>query len=331
MGPGSLSIAVTEFVDFLTRERRASPHTVSAYASDLAQLIEYLGQSFKDQGRTGAPGLDDLDKWVLRAWLGAMADRACPATLARKLAALRTFCLYWEERGTLVKNPCAQLCTPKIRKKLPRFLDVDTASELMGAPDKSGQVVSPRGTEASWARDTVVLELLYGCGLRVSELANLDLENVSVERLEVRVLGKGNKERLIPLGSKAKAALEEYWPLRQELLHGAASGNPGADSRALLLSQRGKRLGVRRIQTLVERYGTVTAGRAGVHPHALRHSAATHMLDGGADLRAIQEFLGHSNLSTTQRYTHVSVDQLLRVYDQAHPLAKKRPTRRSEP
>ena len=165
----------------------------------------------------------------------------------------------------------------------------------------------------------MALELLYGSGLRVSELASLDLGQISISEAEVRVLGKGRKERMVPLGSKSLEALAAYLPRRAELAH-PKSGR--YDEQALLLGQLGKRLTVRWLQALVQRYGALGAGRSDLHPHALRHSCATHLLEGGADLRAIQEMLGHSSLSTTQRYTHVSLDQLLAVYDRAHPMAR---------
>jgi len=208
----------------------------------------------------------------------------------------------------------ATLASPKSRRKLPRFLAPEAAAEVMSAP-----LQQARGREVCHLRDALALELLYGSGLRVSELATLDLGQISNSECELRVLGKGRKERVVPLGSKALTALEMYLPRRAELAHPRTGG---LDSEALLLGQLGKRLSVRWLQTLVQRYGALGAGRSDLHPHALRHSCATHMLEGGADLRAIQEMLGHSSLSTTQRYTHVSLDQLLAVYDRAHPLAQ---------
>ena len=169
-------------------------------------------------------------------------------------------------------------------------------------------------------RDAALLEVLYGCGLRVSELVGMDIDHVAFEEEELRVLGKGNKERLVPLGSKARDAILVYLKERPTLRNERTGAQ---DTRALFLGRRGTRLGVRRVQTLVQRYGGLGAGRSDLHPHALRHSCATHLLEGGADLRAIQELLGHSSLATTQRYTHVSLDQLLSVYDRAHPLAHR--------
>jgi integrase/recombinase XerC len=177
----------------------------------------------------------------------------------------------------------------------------------------------PGLTVVQRGRDALLLELLYGCGLRVSELASLNLSAIDRDDAVVRVLGKGSKERVVPLGSKALAALASYLPLRSGLRHPKTGAQ---DAEALLLTPRGQRMGVRQIQRLVQRYGALGAGRPDLHPHALRHSCATHLLEGGADLRAIQELLGHSGLSTTQRYTHLSLDRLLQVYDASHPLAK---------
>jgi integrase/recombinase XerC len=206
------------------------------------------------------------------------------------------------------------LQSPKLSRGLPLVLRPEAAAEVMESP-----AVGPLGNDVEKLRDSVFLELLYGSGLRVSELFALDLESVNLRACEVRVLGKGRKERIVPISGKALAALEAYLPRRGELRHPKTGF---IHEKALLLTRRGQRLGVRRIQALVQRYGALGAGRPDLHPHALRHSCATHLLEGGADLRVIQELLGHSSLSTTQRYTHVSLDQLLTIYDKAHPLAR---------
>lgn len=306
----ALAEAIGAFAEHLSGERRASRHTVAAYRRDLNQLAGFLG------ARLGRPGtLADVTKLTLRAWLGELARSCSPGSVARKLAAVRTFYRYLEREGRVRHNPVALIASPKVRRKLPAFLGVDAAAEVMRAPAADR---APRDVEQ--LRDTVILELLYGSGLRVSELVALDLADVSVSQQQMRVLGKGNKERLVPLGSKALEALGAYLPHRSELRHPKTGFS---DASALLVGRRGRRLGVRRVQTLVRRYGVLGAGRPDLHPHALRHSCATHMLEGGADLRAIQEMLGHASLSTTQRYTHLSLDQLLRVYDQSHPLARR--------
>jgi integrase/recombinase XerC len=304
-----LGRAVARFAEFLASERRASPHTVSAYRRDLQSLLDFI-RARQAQGARFA----SLDKFMLRAWLGEVAKHVAPPTIARKISSVRALCDYLSRTFELRTNPSATLASPKLRRKLPRFLAPDAAAQVMSAP-----LEQTSGREIAHLRDALCLELLYGSGLRVSELASLDLNQIAIAEAEVRVLGKGKKERIVPLGSKSLAALDAYLPRRSELAH----PRTGAfDAQALLLGQLGKRLSVRWLQALVRRYGVLGAGRSDLHPHALRHSCATHMLEGGADLRAIQEMLGHSSLSTTQRYTHVSLDQLLAVYDGAHPLAQ---------
>jgi integrase/recombinase XerC len=305
-----IGTGIRRFLEHLAGERRASVHTLSAYRRDLEQLA-----TFARERKRGPVRIAGIDKLLLRAWLGELARSCSSATLARKLAAVRSFFVWLEREGQVRENPAALLSSPKLKRKLPRFLSPDSAAEVMAAPH-----AHPGGRAGERLRDAAALELLYGCGLRVSELAELDLHDVSFDQEQVRVLGKGKKERIVPLGSKATAALEAYIAERPTLRHPKTGAQHPS---ALLLSRSGGRLGVRRLQTLVHRYGVLGAGRPDLHPHALRHSCATHMLEGGADLRAIQEMLGHSSLSTTQRYTHLSLDRLLAVYDAAHPLAKK--------
>jgi integrase/recombinase XerC len=313
--PDALERFIQRFREHLASERRASPHTVSAYVRDVSALAAYVRAR-----RGAAASIDDIDKLLLRSFLAELSRTVSPPTIGRKLASIRTFFGWLERESVVRKNPAAALASPKLRRKLPTFLSADAAGEVVEVPLEAA--VSP----AERVRDAAILEVLYGCGLRVSELAGLDLDHVALEQGEVRVLGKGKKERLVPLGSKARAAIEAYLKSRPELRN---ERNGAQDPRALFLGRRGTRLGVRRVQTLVHRYGALGAGRSDLHPHALRHSCATHLLEGGADLRAIQELLGHSSLATTQRYTHVSLDQLMRVYDQAHPLARKPSTRRT--
>lgn len=304
----ALRPAMARFLSHLAGERRASAHTVAAYRRDLEQLAVFV-----DERRPGtAPaGVDIL---LLRGFLGQLARTRSPASVARKIAAIRSFLRYLQRRGELEKNVALELSLPKVHRPLPTFLNVDAAAEVVTTPDDS-----PAGL-----RDRAVLETLYGAGLRVSELCGLNLGDIDTSSKElgsVRVLGKGKKERVVPLGGPAVASVDAYLEVRGRL----ADPKTGAcDDRALFLSKRGARLGVRAVQHLVHRYGAMGAGRADLHPHALRHTCATHLLDGGADLRAIQKMLGHASLSTTQRYTHVSVDQLIKVYDSAHPLARRR-------
>lgn len=309
MADVALADALDRFLSHLATERRVSPHTLDAYGRDLAALVAFA----KD--RRGER-VKDLDVYLLRGWLGQLSRTIAPSSIARKVAAARTWMRWMRRRGMVEKSAADELASPKVRRPLPTFLSVDAAAEVVEVPD---------ATSASGRRDRAALELLYGSGLRVSELVGLDLGDVDLDGATARVVGKGRKERLVPLGAKCVAAVRGYLAgARGELRHPKTGAQ---DARALLLSARGRRLGVRAVQTLVHRYGALGAGRADLHPHALRHTCATHMLDGGADLRAIQEMLGHASLSTTQRYTHVSMEHLMRVYDAAHPLARARRTK----
>ena len=312
---------VEDFTRHLRHERRLSEHSVVAYERDLTQMVRFVTDA-----RDAPLRLADVDKHQLRLWLGELARRLSSASIARKLAAVRAFFLYLQRHGVTDKNPAAQLATPKVTRKLPTIVGVDGASHLMDAPIKFAREGSSGASgagpsDAVRARDTLMLEVLYGCGLRVSELAGLDLTDIDRRGETLRVMGKGRKERLVPLGRHALEALTRYLPFRDAFRHPKTRAQ---DPSAVLLNQRGGRLTTRSMQTLVQRYGALGLGRGDMHPHGLRHACATHMLDGGADLRAIQELLGHASLATTQRYTHVSMEQLTRVYDKAHPLAKLR-------
>lgn len=308
-GQDTLEQSIARFLAYLEGERRSSRHTVSAYRRDLEQLVRFAREKREEEPRAG--GLDIL---LLRGWLGTLARTHAPASIARKVAAARALLKYLQRRGEIDKNAAALLALPKVRRRLPTFLDVDAAAEV---------VETPGAETAEGLRDRAVLETLYGSGLRVSELCGLDLAHVDRQpgQASVRVIGKGDKERVVPLGSHSEAAIARYLERRDELSDPKTGDR---DPRALFLSRRGARLGVRRVQTLVHQYGALGAGRADLHPHALRHTCATHLLDGGADLRAIQKLLGHASLATTQQYTHVSIDHLLKVYDAAHPMARRR-------
>jgi integrase/recombinase XerC len=303
-----LALQIERFERYLASERRASARTVSTYLRDLRALDAFLARA------ADARDADQLDVRDLRAFLAAAPEAREPATLQRKIAALRSFYRFLIRRGGARRNPAAELKAPKLKRKLPHFLGVEKAAEVVEQPDALG-------SGASRARDRALLELLYGSGLRVSELCGLDLDALELGVGSARVLGKGGKERIVPIGSKARAALSEYLTQRASLAPRKPSARP---QRALFLSARGGRLGVRQVQNLVKQYGMLATGTPELHPHALRHSCATHLLDAGADLRSIQELLGHASLSTTQRYTHVSMDQLQAVYTKAHPLGKKR-------
>lgn len=304
-----LEAAREGYLAHLRAEKRASPHTLAAYGRDLDGLVAFARD--RDAKR--------VDVYLLRAWLGELARRAAPSTIARKLAAVRSMMRWMTKVRLLDVNPAAQLASPKVRRPLPTRLSVDDAASVVesaGPPALAG----PRA-RAAGLRDRALLELLYGSGLRVGEASSLDLSGLDLSGRAARVFGKGSKERVVPLGRRAVQALEAYVEARSALAHPKTGA---IDPRAVFVSTRGRRMGARAMQLTVKRVGALGAGRGDLHPHALRHSCATHMLDGGADLRAIQELLGHASLSTTQRYTHVSIAHLLSVYDAAHPLAKSR-------
>jgi len=289
--------ALEEFAAHLSQVERASAHTQRAYLSDLRQLAAFLAE--RDVT------LDAASRDDLRAFLAARFGANSPATLARKQAALRAFYEHRVRLGHIADSPARRLSYPKRRASLPDVVAVDDCFALMEAP--------PSNTAAG-LRDRCALELLYGAGLRVSELAGMNLGDVQDGCLRVR--GKGNKERMVPLVAKARAALQLYLARRGELR---------PRSEALLLNLRGGRLTARSVARHLARYALAAGTRRHVHPHALRHSFATHLLDMGADLRGIQELLGHASLSTTQRYTHVSSERLLQTYEDAHPRAKLPP------
>lgn len=293
-----------EFGTYLTVERRCSALTVSTYGRDVQALRSFAA----------AAGIDNagaVDLRLLRRFLSQLVqDGVTSTTIARKIAALRTFYRFLMRRGHAFGNPAANLRLPRTTRPLPKFMSVDDAADLMEAPPRD---------ELLGLRDRAVLEVLYAAGLRVSELVGLDLHLLDMEQATARVIGKGNKEREVPLGAPALAALHAYLRVRAELRDPRTGAQ---DPDAVFLGRRGKRLSARRIQQMVRRDGKRSVHRPDLHPHVLRHTCATHLLDSGADLRSIQELLGHSSLSTTQRYTHVSVDRLMEVYASAHPLAR---------
>lgn len=306
--PSPFDDDVAAFLRHLEGERRLSPRTVDAYRRDLVDLRRHLA------GDGVPPAPDAITTAALRGWLADRFRGNGPATLARKLSAVRAWFRWRVRRGGASQDPSALLRRPKLPRELPTFFRADEAAGLMEAPRADGD-----RAPALRRRDEAILELLYGAGLRVGELVGLTPAAVDLDRREVRVVGKGGKERRAPFGPPAEAALRAYLAVRPAL---RARDRPQAG--ALFLGHRGTALGARQVQNLVRRHGTA-AGRPDLHPHALRHSCATHLLDAGADLRSIQELLGHASLSTTQRYTHVGIDRLMAAYDAAHPLARRPP------
>ena len=300
---------IDAFAQYLADERRSSARTVETYIRDLRSFRDYI----RDQGLPA--DARKLDIVALRGFLSTLFGSNQASTMKKKVSSIRSFFKFLLKRQIIDQNPASGLRSPKIAKSLPRFLSVDQAFRVMEAPSKEDKRAKPLKV-----RDQALLETLYGTGVRVSELAGMNLEHCDFTELEVRVLGKGGKERVVPLGKSAVEAIRAYLPERGALLEKAKAG----DLDALWLSRGGRRLSVRQVQNIVRRHGTLGAGRGDLHPHAMRHTCATHLLDAGADLRSIQELLGHSSLSTTQKYTHVSVDRLMEVYDRAHPLAREK-------
>ena len=296
------------FLDHLRAERGLSPATTRAYRRDLLQLRDFLFVRWAlEQGEL--PDLDRLDPREVRAFLALRHGRSAPATRARKLAAIRTFCDWLADLRGDDRNPGRPLASPRLGRHLPRVLGIADAEKLAEGP--KGE---PAG--GSWLverRDRAVVELLYGSGLRVGECESLDTAGIDLKRNEVRVIGKGNKERRVPLGEPCAEALVAWLEARELMNPAPAAGD------ALFLNARGGRLSSRSVRRMVKGRALRAGIDIDVHPHALRHSFATHLLDGGADLRSIQEMLGHASLSTTQRYTHLSVDRLLDVHRRCHP------------
>ncbi len=316
--------AIERFLYYLRYERNASPETLRHYGSDLEQFHEFL----TPPGETTPPPAA-IDHHIIREFIASLYDRKLEKTsIARKLAALRSFFRFCAREGIVRQNPARLVSTPKLPKRIPAILTAEEMNSfldgLAGAsiPARARRKPrSPRSEEEArliLKRDRAILELLYSSGLRVSELTGLNLENVNSAGQMLRVCGKGRKERVVPYGSKALAALEAYWPVRDGLLQ-QPDARPG--EQAVFLSHRGARLTSRAIGLIVKKYTRLANVNWNLHPHSLRHAFATHLLADGADLRAIQELLGHALLSTTQRYTHATIAQLMAVYDKAHPHA----------
>lgn len=299
------------FIQSLRSQRGYSEHTIRNYRIDLKQFRDFLGEKGEEE-RAGdeGPRLDSINFNLFREYLGRLFSRYKRRTIARKLSAIRSFFDFLEKKGIVAGNPAADISTPKQEKYDPPFLPVDEMFRLLERPDRS----KPLGL-----RDLAILEVFYSCGIRVSELEGLNLSSIDFEQRLIRVMGKGNKERIIPIGKSALSAVREYMDAFASLrrkTHGSESEGP------LFLNVRGGRLSSRGIYNVVKKYAREGLLTGEISPHALRHTFATHLLDGGADLRAVQELLGHVSLSTTQKYTHVSMDRLMEIYDKAHPRSK---------
>ena len=292
--------AVAKFLRSL-QERNASAHTIKAYRTDLAEFAEYVGpQSWRD-----------IDHVLIRGHLANLYERGLSKTsVARALAALRSLYRWLAQEGEVEHNPAALVATPKLPKKLPRVPTIEEVNTVLDAemPECS----------AFEQRDRVILELLYGCGIRNSELIGINLDDIRWSNEMILVRGKGRKERYVPFGESARAALQDYLAQRQRML-----AETRRAEKALLINLRGTRLTTRSVGRIVKRIAVARGLSPDVHPHTLRHAFGTHMLEEGADLRAIQEMLGHERLSTTQRYTQLTVKHVMEVYDKTHPHARK--------
>jgi integrase/recombinase XerC len=344
--------AIGKFLQYLRSVKNSSPHTIVNYGKDLEQFVTYLSPPGAQ-----TPGLGSITHHMIREFVAHLHDNGLEkSSIARKLASLRSFFKYCVREGLLKENPARLVPTPKLRKRIPSVISAEemngflnqlakmspaagaalqkhskTTTRRASAPVEDGPTsVLPRshGSESETRllrRDRALLELLYAAGLRVSELTGLNLVDIEQKEQVLRVRGKGNKERIVPYGSKARAAMEKYWPVREELLlqtYAARGGRRGAPhTEAVFLNYAGRRLTQRSVGRIVKKYVRMVNVNWDMHPHSLRHAFATHLLADGADLRAIQELLGHQSLATTQKYTHASIRQLMEVYDKSHPHA----------
>jgi integrase/recombinase XerC len=299
---------IERYINYLQYERNASPHTIRNYRSDLLQFRDYLAA-----GRSGAVNMKSIDALRIRGFLSFLFGKEKKKTsIARKLAAVRAFFKFLARERKLTENPAAIVSTPKLEKTLPRIMTEEEVNTFLDRVAEAAQA-----GDSLLRRDRAILELLYASGLRVSELVGLDLRSVNFGDEMLLVRGKGRKERVVPFGSKAKQALNDYLPGREKILQENKKGGQPA----LFLNARGERLTTRSVDRLLKRYLAIFGPHVKASPHSLRHAFATHLLSEGADLRAIQEMLGHASLATTQKYTQVSIKQLMDVYDKTHPKA----------
>jgi len=327
-----MKLSVDKFLEYLQSVKNASPHTIANYKKDLEQFRSYLTPPEAE-----TPALDEIDHKMIREYVGHLHESGLEkSSIARKLAALRSFFKYCVREGWLKENPARLVPTPKLPKRIPVVLSAEEMSGFLDQLAGPGRPPAHKRSSSSTeelslsakledsvllCRDRAILELLYAAGLRVSELTGLDLVDVDEKDQIVRVMGKGRKERVVPFGAKAAEALRLYWPVREKLLTENEKNKAKPHADAVFLNYRGRRLTTRSIGRLVKKYVKLVNINWDLHPHSLRHAFATHLLADGADLRAIQELLGHASLSTTQKYTHASMRQLMDIYDKAHPHA----------
>lgn len=298
---------IQKFADDL-RAKNASPHTLRNYVSDLQQFHEYVTPA-KQDGERPTFSVQQLDNLVIREYLGYLHDHKIEkSSMARKVSSLRSFCKFLCQQNILAQNPAKMVHLPKLARKIPNHLTVEDCAKLIESPDLA---------TALGRRDRAILELLYACGVRVSELSGLNVDDVNYKDSMLLVRGKGRRERLVPFGKYCRQALESY--LDDRCIQ--ASWSQSEPRIPLFLNHWGTRLTTRSVARIVEKYARLTGLAQKISPHGIRHSFATHLLNSGADLRSIQELLGHKSLSTTQRYTHLSIGHLMEQYDKAHPKA----------
>ena len=299
---------IEQFIEYLRNQKRYSLHTIRNYQIDLRQFSEFVAlREARSEGENSDPGIGMIDSQVIRTYLGSLYGRFRRSTIARKLSAVRSFFLFLERKGLTKWNPAADIATPKLEKYMPTYLLVDEVFRLLERPERE----KPLGL-----RDLAILEVLYSCGFRVSELEALTISSIDFDERLVRVIGKGDKERIVPIGRQALQAVRNYLEATQYLRRRNVYISR---DEPLFINFRGGALSGRSIGRIIKKYAIESGLTADVSPHSMRHTFATHLLDGGADLRAVQELLGHESLSTTQKYTHVSLDRLMEVYDKAHP------------
>ncbi len=300
-----IETSIADFLEYLENAKNYSHHTIIAYRTDFGHFVDFLGEIKPGDGWN----VKSIDGRLIRQFLGSLhAEGFARRSIARSLASLKSLFKYLHKQARLEGNPTANIVTPRIERRLPEFLDEKAVALLMSQPDVSTVI---------GARDLAILEMLYGCGIRQSELIGLQVGDVDFSNDTINVMGKGAKQRIIPLGRKAKAALMTYLKKRTELVNSRGPKVP-----SLFLSARGKRLQPRTVYSIAREYIGKVSEVKRKSPHVLRHSFATHLLDRGADLRAVKDLLGHESLSTTQVYTHVSVERLKKVYAQTHPKAE---------
>ena len=302
---------IEQFLEHLRYERNVSAHTLRNYSSDLEQFMDHLSPANPDTHKRNLPDVKQIDHLTIREWLAELhTAQKKKSSIARKLAALRTFFQFLVREGVLEGNPAKLVATPRQEKKLPKHLTIEEAIRFIETPDPETEL---------GRRDRAMLELMYATGVRVAELTTLNLADIDFKNQLVRVTGKRRKQRIVPFGEPARDAIRSYLEVRDKFLMNAPVSK--RDDEAVFLNYQGTRITTRSVGRMVEKYIKICSGIHHISPHALRHSFATHLLDNGADLRDIQELLGHARLSTTQVYTHVSMEKLIEVYDKAHPKA----------